>query len=315
MHLDIDLPPCIEAWLEDVDVSGASAVLFGSRADGCAHADSDWDVALIGGGDDLLGKFRYPYDCEVNIVHFAEEEFVDRAAVYPGLPFEVAHTGRPLVAQHCLSLPIKPEVCRRDPQRRSEDFRRFVGRSLGHAHSFLVEIETWSLWDDLSARAWPGEMPRAAVPPPSAAVAEFAVKALCVATGNTYAHVHKLDELADNVPPRWRAFVRTLNGGSHRDHLAGYGGHVSSPVRCVERVVDALSLLTELVGYEPLPLSVADATEMRGGLEQLTGSASRSAFAERDVPVVKRFQAALLQWTRRLRELEATQRNTMAGHP
>ena len=306
MHLDIALPPCIDAWLEDVDASGASAVLFGSRADGCAHADSDWDVALIGGGDDLLGKFRYPYDCEVNIVHIAEQEFADKAAVYPGLPFEVAHTGRPLVGQHCLALPIKLEQCRMDPQRRSEDFRRFVGRSLGHAHSFLVEIETWSLWDDLSARAWPGEMPRAAVPPPSAAVAEFAVKALCVATGNTYAHVHKLDELADNVPPRWRTFVRTLNGGSHRDHLAGYGGHVSSPVRCVERVVDALSLLTELVSYEPLPLSVADATEMRGGLEQLKESASRSAFAERDVPVVERFQAALSQWTTKLRQREAT---------
>ena len=306
MHLDIALPPCIDAWLEDVDASGASAVLFGSRADGCAHADSDWDVALIGGGDDLLGKFRYPYDCEVNIVHIAEQEFADKAAVYPGLPFEVAHTGRPLVGQHCLALPIKLEQCRMDPQRRSEDFRRFVGRSLGHAHSFLVEIETWSLWDDLSARAWPGEMPRAAVPPPSAAVAEFAVKALCVATGNTYAHVHKLDELADNVPPRWRTFVRTLNGGSHRDHLAGYGGHVSSPVRCVERVVDALSLLTELVSHEPLPLSVADATEMRGGLEQLKESASRSAFAERDVPVVERFQAALSQWTTKLRQREAT---------
>ena len=130
------------------------------------------------------------------------------------------------------------------------------------------------------------------------------MKALCVATGNAYAHIHKLDELADNVPPRWRTFVRALNGGSHRDHLASYGGHVSSPARCVERVVNALSLLTELVGYEPLPLSVADATEMRGGLEQLRESASRSAFAERDVPVVERFHFSLAQWTTKLRQLE-----------
>ena len=304
MPLDIYLPPCIETWLEDVDVSGASAVLFGSRADGCAHADSDWDVALIGGGEDLLGKFRYPHDCEVNIVHFAEEEFADRAAVYPGLPFEVAHTGRPLVAQRRCVLSIRLESCRMDAQGRSRDFRTFVAGGLGRAHHFLFEIETWSLWGDLSATTWPGEMPRISVPPPSAAVAEFAVKALCVATGNTYAHVHKLDELADNVPPRWRAFVRALNGGSHRDHLAPYGGQVSTPARCVERVIDALHLLAELVRYEPLPLSVADASEMRTELKRLMESASRSAFAERDVAVVQRFHAALTQWMAKLRELE-----------
>ena len=304
MHLDIALPPCIEAWLEDVDVSGASAVLFGSRADGCAHADSDWDVALIGGGDDLLGKFRYPYDCEVNIVHFAEEEFANRAAVYPGLPFEVAHTGRPLVAQRRIVLPIRPESCRMDAQGRSRDFRRFVTGSLMRADHFLMDVETCSLWGDLSATAWPGEMSRISVPPPSAAAAEFAVKALCVATGNTYAHVHKLDELADNVPPRWRTFVRALNGGSHRDHLAVYGGQVSSPARCVKRVIDALNLLAELVRYEPLPLFVADASEMRTELKRLMESASRSAFAERDVAVVQRFHAALSQWMAKLRELE-----------
>ena len=308
MHLDIDLPPCIDAWLEDVDASGASAVLFGSRADGCAHADSDWDVALIGGGDDLLGKFRYPYDCEVNIVHFAEEEFANRAAVYPGLPFEVAHTGRPLVAQRRIVLPIRLESCRMDAQGRSRDFRRFVTGSLMRADHFLMDVETCSLWGDLSATAWPGEMSRISVPPLSAAVAEFAVKALCVATGNTYAHVHKLDELADNVPPRWRTIVRALNGGSHRDHLAVYGGQVSSPARCVKRVIDALNLLAELVRYEPLPLFVADASEMRTELKRLMESASRSAFAERDVAVVQRFQAALSQWTAKLRELgrEAT---------
>ncbi len=304
MHLDIALPPCIDAWLEDVDASGASAVLFGSRADGCAHADSDWDVALIGGGDDLLGKFRYPHDCEVNIVHFAEEEFANRAAVYPGLPFEVAHTGRPLVAQQRRVLPIRPESCRMDAKRRSEDFRVFVTSSLGHAHHFLVEIDTCDLWGHLSATAWPGRRPRALVPPPSAAVAEFTVKALCVATGNTYAHVHKLDELADNVPPRWRAFVRALNGASHQDHLAPYGGQVSTPARCVERVIDALHLLAELVRYEPLPLFVADASEMRAELEQTADSASRSAFAEREVAVVERFHTALSQWTMKLRELE-----------
>ena len=304
MPLDIDLPPCIEAWLEDVDVSGASAVLFGSRADGCAHPDSDWDVALIGGGEDLLGKFRYPYDCEVNIVHFAEEEFADRAAVYPGLPFEVAHTGRPLVAQGRIVLPIRLESCRMDAQGRSRDFRTFVTVSLGRAQVFLAEIETCGLWGDLSATTWPGEMPRVSVPPPSAAVAEFAVKALCVATGNTYAHVHKLDELANNVPRHWRTFVRALNGASHQDHLAPYGGQVSTPARCVDRVIDALHLLTELVRYEPLPLFVADASEMRAELERLMESASRSAFAERDVAVVQRFHTALSQWMAKLRELE-----------
>ena len=304
VYFDIALPPCIDAWLEDVDASGASAVLFGSRADGCAHADSDWDVALIGGDEDLLGKFRHPQDCEVNIVHFAEEEFANRAAVYPGLPYEVAHTGRPLVAQQRCVLPMGPEAWRMDAQRCSEDFRRCIGCGLTQAHHFLFEIETWSLWDDLSATAWPSAGPQALVPPPSAAVAAWAVKALCVATGNTYAHVHKLDELADNVPPRWCAFVRALDGGAHRDHLAVYGGQVSSPARCAERVVDALHLLAELVAYEPLPLSVADASAMRVELEQLTESASRSAFAERDVPVVKRFQAALSQWTAKLRQLE-----------
>ena len=304
MHLDIALPPCIDAWLEDVDASGASAVLFGSRADGCAHADSDWDVALIGGGEDLLGKFRYPQDCEVNIVHFAEEEFANRAAVYPGLPYEVAHTGRPLVAQQRCVLPIRPESCRMDAKRRSEDFRTFVTSSLGYAHHFLMEVDACDLWAHLSATAWPGRRPRALVPPPSAAVAEFAVKALCVATGNTYAHVHKLDELADNVPPRWRAFVRALNGASHQDHLAPYGGQVSTPARCVERVMDALHLLAELVAYEPLPLFVADASEMRAELEQTADSASRSAFAERGVAVVERFHTALSQWTSKLRELE-----------
>ena len=304
MCLDIALPPCIDAWLEDVDASGASAVLFGSRADGCAHADSDWDVALIGGGEDLLGKFRHPYDCEVNIVHFAEEEFANRAAVYPGLPFEVAHTGRPLVAQQRCVLPIRPESCRMDAKRRSEDFRVFVTGSLGHAHHFLVEIDTCDLWGHLAATAWPGVKPRISVPPPSAAVAEFAVKALCVATGNTYAHVHKLDELADNVPPHWRAFVRALNGGSHRDHLAAYGGQVSSPARCVDRVIDALNLLAELIRYEPLPLFVVDASEMRAELERLTESASRNTFAEREVAVVQRFHTALSQWTTKLRELE-----------
>ena len=304
MRLDIALPPCIDAWLEDVEASGASAVLFGSRADGCAHADSDWDVALIGGGEDLLGKFRYPYDCEVNIVHFAEDEFADRAAVYPGLPFEVAHTGRPLVAQRRCVLSIRPEARRVEAQGRSKDFRRFVTVSLARAHRFLFEIETWSLWDDLSATAWPGEMSRISVPPPSAAVAEFAVKALCVATGNTYAHVHKLDELADNVPPHWRAFVRALNGGSHRDHLAPYGGQVSTPARCVERVIDALRLLTELVRYEPLPLSVADTSEMRTELKRLMESASRSALAERDAAVVQRFHTSMSQWMAKLRELE-----------
>ena len=304
MPLDIALPPCIDAWLEDVDASGASAVLFGSRADGCAHADSDWDVALIGGGEDLLGKFRYPHDCEVNIVHFAEEEFADRAAVYPGLPFEVAHTGRPLVAQRRIVFPVRPEARRVEAQGRSKDFRTFVTVSLGRAHVFLAEIETWSLWDDLSATAWPGEMSRISVLPLSAEAAEFAVKALCVATGNTYAHVHKLDDLANNVPPRWRAFVRALNGASHQDHLAPYGGQVSTPARCVERVIDALHLLAELVRYEPLPLFVADASEMRAELEQTAESASRSAFAQREVAVVQRFHTALSQWTTRLRELE-----------
>ena len=304
VYLDIALPPCIDAWLEDVDASGASAVLFGSRADGCAHADSDWDVALIGGGEDLLGKFRYPYDCEVNIVHIAAEEFADKAAVYPGLPFEVAHTGRPLVAQQPIVLPVKSEACRMDAKRRSDDFRTFVTSSLGHAHHFLMEVDASDLWGHLSATAWPGRRPRALVPPPSAAVAEFAVKALCVATGNAYAHIHKLDELANNVPPRWRVFVRTLNGASHRDHLVPYGGQVSSPARCAERVVDALRLLAELVRYEPLPLSVADAIEMRAELEQTADSASRSAFAEREVAVVERFHTALSQWTTKLRELE-----------
>ena len=68
--------------------------------------------------------------------------------------------------------------------------------------------------------------------------------------------------------------------------------------------MDALHLLAELVRYEPLPLSVADASEMCDELEQTADSASRSAFAERGVAVVERFHTALSQWTSKLRELE-----------
>ena len=68
--------------------------------------------------------------------------------------------------------------------------------------------------------------------------------------------------------------------------------------------MDALHLLAELVRYEPLPLFVADASEMRAELEQTADSASRSAFAEREVAVVERFHTALSQWTMKLRELE-----------
>ena len=301
----VELPDAIRTWARTVAVRGGAAVLYGSRADQGARPDSDWDVAVV--GDAALAEHR-PFaaaDLDVQFVHVTLEEFRAQGHVYPGLVYEIASNGVLLACGEGLKGIIserKETVL--DARKRSDDFGTFIGGAIDYAWEFIKQTAELRFWGKfIDEWRFEDERARTLLPQRSADAAEFAAKALCLATGSDYAKVHDLNALAEAVPEHLRERVRGLNGHSRNDHMAGYLAGSSSPQEVHERVVNAMRLLADMAQWQA-PLLPGRARSLALRLSDVARSATTLDEGRRGEPIVRAFEAALGAWRARALEIE-----------
>lgn len=147
------------------------------------------------------------------------------------------------------------------------------------------------------------ERARTLLPQRSADAAEFAAKALCLATGSDYAKVHDLNALAQMVPERLRDRARSLNGHASNDHMAGYLAGSSSPSEVHERVVNTMHLLADMAQWRT-PLLAERARSLSRRLSDVARSAVDLSEIRHREAVVRAFAAALDAWRTRCLESE-----------
>ena len=308
----IAMPVAIQTWVDDVANHGGAAILFGSRADGQARPDSDWDIAVVGDAG-LVADIPYgSFDrMEVQVFHLTVSEFEKQQNVYPGIAYEVAHNGV-LLAGGSLTQDImqRKGMQTTDVKKLSGEFGRFVGGAFDYAWQFIACVEDSQFWDRFAGEWGHYDVQaRRLLPERSADCAEFAVKALCLAAGGDYAWGHDMHALAEKVPESLRDRVRALNGHTRNDHMAGYGGGVSHPHDLYHRVVNTMDLLADMAEWK-CPLLTEGADLLLYELDVIKRKAAALNETRSDEPIIRAFNAATGAW--RARALEITQEQASA---
>lgn len=302
----VEVPDALRTWADQIAACGGAAVLYGSRADRGALPGSDWDVAVVGAAALVEHVPCAGLDLDVQLVHVTLADFKERGNVYPGLVHEIAKNGVLLACadgmKEAMSDMSEKKETVMDAKKRSDDFGTFIGGAIDYAWEFIKQTEELRFWGKFSAE-WRLEDERALtlLPQRSADAAEFVAKALCLATGSSYAKVHELNALAETVPEHLQERVRGLNGPTRNDHMAGYLAGSSKPREVHQRVVNSMRLLADMARWQT-PMFPERARSLSLRLDDVARSVTNLDENRREEPLVRAFMAALSAW--RTRSLE-----------
>ena len=235
-----------------------AAVLFGSRARGTAHPDSDWDVVIVLEGGELrhprparsvFPRSELPADLpHVDVWALSEEDLHRNACALGTLPYLVCRDGRVLAGEWNRPDPAQME---REAAVKPEDWAgrmRQAVTTLSFAFASVGRIAERPLW------AGSGE-DCSHLLRNTADAAELLVKTAMERRGVAADRSHDIAQLADAFAaqrPDESALAErmaALNGGSRRDHMAMY--RFSPPdVPEVQAAVVRLAGTLDLLAFE-----------------------------------------------------------------
>ena len=232
-----------------------AAVLFGSRARGDHHPNSDWDLAFVTEGDgglrlisgmsetaETAAAFRDIIN--VDLWTMGEDTIAARAGELGYIYCAIAADGRTLAGEW--NRP-QPEEIRMKP----EHWLREMRMVQDNINSLFNVYETigwqWS-WSECEASCHEF-IAR------SSDTAEMLVKAMVVRRGQQPRYIHDIAALADEFarqhPEHADLAVRlkSLNGHSTRDHVRTYGSEPFSVADCV-RASARIPVIFDLLAHE-----------------------------------------------------------------
>ena len=215
-----------------------AAVLFGSRARGTAHPDSDWDVAIVLEGDHLrhprparsvFPRSDLPADLpHVDVWALSEEDLRRNARALGTLPYAVCRDGRVLAGEWNGPDPVQME---QEATVNSEDWARRMELVMVKVHYALASLPTMS-----ASRTWAaGGGDCINLLQNSADAAELLVKAVIERRGVPADRSHDIAGLAARFAaerPGQTALTRqmaALNGKSRPHHTAMYEFRLPEP--------------------------------------------------------------------------------------
>ena len=215
-----------------------AAVLFGSRARGTAHTDSDWDVAIVLKGDELryprparsvFPRSELPADlAHVDVWALSEEDLRRNAHALGTLPYAVCRDGRVLAGEWSGPDPAQME---QEAAVNSEDWARRMELVITKVHYALTSLPAMA-----GSGTWAGSggdstnfLQR------SADAAELLVKAAIERRGVPANRSHDIAGLAARFAaerPGQSALAQrmaALNGTSRPHHVAMYEFRLPEP--------------------------------------------------------------------------------------
>ncbi len=213
-------------------------LLFGSQANGTAHLDSDWDIAVI--VDDPTMDHVIHYKRAMSPSPFAGYDNLDVLTLTPAIlardrrafgriAQQIDQDGRPVIGDWVMNHPTPQPVRLILPK----DWRLGIMSSLKCSDDALIDISRYKQTDSYDdAEAYCRSFVNS-----SREAAEHLVKTMLKRRKVPPARTHDVERLAaqmrdlrpDNVTKgAWTALaarIESLNGDSHCDHQAGYGDY------------------------------------------------------------------------------------------
>ncbi len=213
-------------------------LLFGSQANGTAHLDSDWDIAVIVDDPTMDHVIHYkramspsPFDGYDNLDVLTLTPAIlarDRRA-FGRIAQQIDQDGRPVIGDWVMNHPTPQPVRLILPK----DWRLGIMSSLKCSDDALIDISRYKQTDSYDdAEAYCRSFVNS-----SREAAEHLVKTMLKRRKVPPARTHDVERLAaqmrdlrpDNVTKgAWTALaarIESLNGDSHCDHQAGYGDY------------------------------------------------------------------------------------------
>ena len=235
-----------------------AAVLFGSRARGTAHPDSDWDVAIVLEGDELrhprparsvFPQSELPADLpHVDVWALSEEDLRRNARALGTLPYVVCRDGRVLAGEWNRPEPAQME---QEAAMKPEDWARRMELVVTKVDAAITQIGKIA-----ASGTWAGGGGHCSILlQDSADAAELLVKAAMERRGVSADRSHDVARLADAFAAQrpdegiLAERMAALNGGSRTDHMAMY--RFSPPdVRDIQAAVMRLAGTLDLLALE-----------------------------------------------------------------
>lgn len=254
---EIELPRWLQRqvnlWIE---IPGVEAVvMFGSRANGRAQANSDWDVAVLH-EEEQIDDFPVGSEVEAHCVDVplvSLSEFTDCAYRVGTLAHELATKGKVLAGRFPGSDSRKIVVSEEDLARHLE----YAFRELASSIADLPADIRRNRHEPSLTRARAHVSSRQ-----SAEGAERVAKALCVHLGVTYVHSHDVKRLSRLVPREWSGKVLAMDGRTRRALLTAYEGSFEVIRDVIRRISASLDLLGEIVAPSCLQLQLQTVIEL-----------------------------------------------------
>ena len=239
-----------------------AAVLFGSRARGTAHPDSDWDVAFVLEGGELrhprsarsvFPRSELPADLlRVDVWAFSEDDLRRNARALGTLPYVVCRDGRVLAGEWNRPDPAQME---REAAVNPEDWTRRMELAWEKADAAIRLISRMA-----EAVQWRRcALHCSSFLEASANAAEFMVKAAMERRGVSADRTHDVAKLASAFAmqrPDERALAERmadLNGDSRTHHMTMYDFRLPEATdvqACVRRLAGTLDLWVSEVETE-----------------------------------------------------------------
>ena len=247
----VHIPQWLQAYATEIaaDRRVESVVLFGSRANGRAHAESDWDVAVLH-TENVRNWPQLNVDesiiegHDVQNVLISQDRYTSHRNAIGSIGYEIAHNGVFLAGK----IPLQPLPAEHD----MIDTTELAGH-MGLTFTFLAD----AIFKILQKHPAISSVDRQFADHPSRLsgdAAEFLAKALCVYCETGYDKTHDLEHLAQRLPEEWRDVVLSMNGGNTARHVQHYDfvGTSESTSDVVTRVNTIFDLLQQ---FAPLILA------------------------------------------------------------
>lgn len=227
-----------ETWIKIPEVE--AVVLFGSRANGSANENSDWDVAIVH-GDPKPTEIPMDRDFsiqQVDVPLLSLRKFVEESHYVGTLAHELAVNGKVLAGS-------VPPFDKRRLAVSKWNLARHVEFAFHGLAMAIVEVDVDMSHGDPhdSLDLIPANYSSA----PSANGAERLAKALCVHLGVTYRHTHNARELAELVPQPWRKKVLETESVLPRAYSTEDERSTESVADVAKRITVSFDLLHEIL--------------------------------------------------------------------